>query len=102
MASKTCRVTITDLDGVEHTALVSAETLFEAVARGLVAISQHAWAEELVQGSVRVSVQDTPVEHSVKLRQFRDWLARTGGAPRDITARQRIQAILSTEKRLKQ
>ena len=101
MASKTCRVTIMDLDGVEHTAQVSAETLFEAVARGLVAVSQHAWAEELVTGSVRVSVQDTPVEHAVKLKQFKDWLARTGGAPRDITARKRVQAILSAEKRAK-
>ena len=95
MSVKHCRVTIMDLDGIEHTAQVSAETLFEAVARGLVAIKQQPWAEELVNGSVRVSVLETPVEHAVKLQQFRDWLARRGGSPRDITARQRVQAILA-------
>lgn len=35
MAVRSCRVTITDLDGVSHTAEVTASTLLEAVALGL-------------------------------------------------------------------
>ena len=35
MAVKSCRVTVTDLEGISHTAQVTATTLYEAVALGL-------------------------------------------------------------------
>lgn len=38
MAQKTCRVTIRDTDGIDHSAQVTAETLFEALARGIVVL----------------------------------------------------------------
>jgi hypothetical protein len=94
MPSKSCRVTISDMEGVEHTAHVSAETLYEAVALGLVAIHRHSWSEELTEGEVKVMVLDTPVEHSVNLRKFNAWLKRPGGAPKDMVNRIRVQEIL--------
>jgi len=36
--SRSCRVTITDMEGVAHTVEVTAASLFEAVALGLVAL----------------------------------------------------------------
>ena len=92
---KTCRVTIRDMDGIDHTAQVTADTLFEAVARGIVALKANSWTGDLVQGSAQVMVNDTPVEHTVRLREFHDWLAKTAGAPRDITHRQKIREILA-------
>lgn len=91
---KTCRVTIPDTNGIEHTAEVSADTLYEAVARGIAALQAHSWTGDLVQGSVRVMVKDTPVEHSVRLIDFNKWLAKPGGVPRDITQRQKLREIL--------
>jgi len=35
MSVRSCRVTITDLEGISHTAEVTASPLFEAVALGL-------------------------------------------------------------------
>jgi len=67
---KTCRVTIRDMDGIDHTAQVTADTLFEAVARGIVALKANSWTGDLVQGSAQVMVSDTPVEHTVRLREF--------------------------------
>ena len=82
------------MDGIDHTAQVSADTLFEAVARGIAVLKANAWTGDLVEGSAQVMVNDTPVEHTVRLRGFDNWLAKTAGAPRDISHRQKIREIL--------
>jgi hypothetical protein len=46
MSVRSCRVTIRDLEGIEHSAEVTAESLYEAVALGLRAIRQCSWVEE--------------------------------------------------------
>ncbi len=96
MGVRSCRVTITDIEGVSHTAEVTASTLYEAVALGLKAIRGHDWVEGLSEqsGTVRVSVTNIPVEHTVNLRDFTSWLKRTAGSPKDVTARSRIREIL--------
>ena len=96
MAVKSCRVTVTDSEGISHTAQVTATTLYEAVALSLAAVRSHEWAEGIPEGlaTVRVSVTSVPVEHAVKVRDFRRWLERKGGSPREITDRDRIRAIL--------
>jgi hypothetical protein len=96
MAVKSCRVTVTDLEGISHTAQVTATTLFEAVALGLVAVRGHEWVAGIPEGlgKVRVSVTSLPVEHSVMIRDFTNWLQRKGGSPREVTGRDRIRAIL--------
>jgi len=96
MAVRSCRVTITDTEGVSHTVGVTASTLYEAVALGLKAIRSHNWVEGISEqfGTVRVSVTDIPVEHTVKLRDFTSWLERTAGSPKDVTARSRVREIL--------
>jgi hypothetical protein len=96
MGVRSCRVTITDIQGVSHTAEVTASTLYEAVALGLKAIRRHDWVGELSEpfGTIRVSVTSIPVEHIVKLRDFTSWLERTGGSPKDVTARSHIREIL--------
>jgi hypothetical protein len=51
MSVRSCRVTIRDLEGIEHTAEVTAESLYEAVALGLRAIRQCSWVEDVGQNS---------------------------------------------------
>jgi hypothetical protein len=96
MSVRSCRVTIKDMDGVRHTVEVTAETLYEAVALGLVAVRGNDWVMGIAQGMnvVEVSVVDVPIKHSVKLQDFNAWLERTAGAPREISKRQRIKSIL--------
>ena len=96
MAVKSCRVTVTDLEGVSHTAQVTATTLYEAVALGLAAVRGDEWVSGIPEGlsTVRVSVTNLPVEHAVKVRDFTRWLERKGGSPREVTDRERIRAIL--------
>lgn len=96
MAAKSCRVTLRDSDGIAHTAEVTAETLFEAVALGLAALRHHEWIEGTHHGSgvVKVSVADVRVEHEVKLKDFLSWLESPGKSPREIIRRQKVRAIL--------
>jgi hypothetical protein len=96
MPVRSCRVTINDMDGVKHTVEVTAETLYEAVALGLVALRGNDWVMGIAQSlnTIQVSVVDIPIEHSVKIKDFHDWLERTTGAPREISKRTRIKSIL--------
>ncbi len=45
MPAQSCRVTIRDPEGIEHTAEVTAESLYEAIALGLKAIRESSWVE---------------------------------------------------------
>ena len=67
--NRSCRVSVTDIDGIEHIACVGADTLFEAVARGLKAISESVWAGEIPEGitTVTVCAARPQVEHCVKV-----------------------------------
>src|SRR6516225_3381351 len=72
MSVRSCRVTIQDLDGISHTAEVTASSLFEAVAQGLSALRKNEWVEGIEErfGFVKVSVADVRVEHQVKIADF--------------------------------
>jgi hypothetical protein len=96
MATRTCRVTIQDLDRVSHTVEVTAGSLYEAVAQGLAAIRGNEWVSGFAEGHcvVKVSVSDVRVEHEVKLADFTKWLETKGRSPRDMIQRQKIREIL--------
>jgi hypothetical protein len=98
MPVRSCRVTIRDMDGVDHTVQVTASTLYEAVALGLAALRGKEWVVGIPEGmsAVKVCVADVPVEHCVKLGDFKSWLARDGGSPRDRSQRYRVREILGT------
>ena len=96
MPVRSCRVTIRDMDGVDHTVQVTAATLYEAVALGLKSLAGEEWVSGIAQGLnvARVSVTNIPVEHTVKLQDFNNWLQREGTSPREKTERRRIKEIL--------
>jgi hypothetical protein len=100
MPVRSCRVTITDLDGVAHTVQVTAATLYEAVALGLAAIRGNEWVMGVAQGlnTVKVRVTDIPIEHEVRMADFTKWLERKGGSPRETSDRNRIKELLSTNR----
>jgi len=96
MSLRLCRVTVCDMEGVKHSVEVTASTLYEAVALGLVAIREQDWAGEIAEGlnTVDVSVTTVPVMHSVRMQDFNKWLSRKGGTPNDISQRSHIRQIL--------
>jgi len=96
MSMRLCRVTVCDMEGVEHRLEVTASTLYEAVALALVAIREQDWAGEIAAGlnTVEVSVITLPVLHTVRMQDFNNWLSRKGGTPNDISQRTHIREIL--------
>ena len=96
MPVRSCRVTISDMNGVAHPVEVTAATLYEAVALGLAAIRTDDWVVGIPEGlnAVKVRVTDVPVEHQVKLQDFLKWVERKGGSPRETTDRLRIREII--------
>jgi phosphoribosylformimino-5-aminoimidazole carboxamide ribonucleotide (ProFAR) isomerase len=96
MSVRSCRVTIQNLDGISHTAEVTADTLYEAVAQGLAAFRKNEWVEGVQEqfGVVKVSVADIRVEHQVKMVDFTKWLERPGRTPREVSQRHKIRTIL--------
>ncbi len=96
MPARSCRVTLRDLDGIDHTVPVTASTLYEAVALGIAALQGEEWVAGIADGpnTVTVSVTNVPVEHHVTMKDFRSWLERPPRSPRDVAQRARVREIL--------
>jgi hypothetical protein len=75
---------------------VTAESLYEAVARVLKLLQSNEWsgpgAYQVTHVTVRV--QEPQIEHKVSLKRFQDWLERSGGSPRETVQRQKLKGIL--------
>ena len=93
---RTCTVAIKDLRDVEHSIEVTAETLYEAIATALAALQQDNWVGEIGQGftTVSVLVQQPPVKHEVRMKDFLSWLGRQGRSPAEVMLKQKLEKIL--------
>ncbi len=93
---RTCTVAVKDLRDVEHSIEVTAETLYEAIATALAALQQDNWVGEIGQGfaTVTVLVQQSPVRHEVKMKDFVSWLNRQGRSPAEVILKQKLEKIL--------
>src|SRR3984885_13311916 len=96
MEVKSCRVTISDMEGVAHSVEVTAATLYEAVALGLRELQGNKWVEGIAKGlnTVRVSVKNVQVEHTVPIGEFTKWMERGGGPPAERTRKRKVREIL--------
>ena len=96
MPLRTCRVICRDTEGVEHTVEVGAESLYEAVARGLAAFRNADWASKVGQGqtTIMVVVKQPEVEHKVRMRDFEAWLESNGRSPAEMTLKSRLRELL--------
>ena len=91
-----CTVAVKDVRDVEHSTEVTAETLYEAIATALAAFQGDDWVGEIGQGftMVTVVVQQPPVKHEVKMKDFVSWLGRQGGSPAEVMLKQKLEKIL--------
>ena len=96
MVLRTCTVAVKDVQDVEHSVEVTAETLYEAIAIALAALQQDNWVGEIGQGfaTVTVVVQQPPVRHEVKIKDFVSWLGRQGRSPAEVVLKQKLDRIL--------
>ena len=96
MVLRTCTVSVKDVRDVEHSVEVTAETLYESIATALAALQQDSWVGEISHGlaTVSVLVQQPPVKHEVKMKDFLLWLGRQGRSPAEVMLKQKLERIL--------
>jgi hypothetical protein len=97
---RTCTVAVKDIQDVEHSVEVTAETLYEAIATALAALHQDNWVGEIGQGltTVSVLVHQPPVKHEIKMKDFLAWLNRQGRSPAEVILKQKLERILAKVK----
>jgi hypothetical protein len=96
VALRNCTVSVSDLEGIEHTVEVTAATLFEAVAAALTAFREDEWVGQIGNGltTVGVSVHQPAVEHRVRVKDFLAWLKKKGGSPAEVSLREKLTKML--------
>lgn len=96
VALRTCTVAVKDVRDVEHSIEVTAETLYEAIATALAALQKDVWVGEIGQGftTLTVLVQQPPIRHEIKMKDFVSWLGRQGRSPAEVTLKQKLERIL--------
>jgi len=92
-----CKVSYCDLNGVEHTVEVSAESLYEAVAQGLRVFRENDWIDEMGRGqtTISVAVRHPEVQHKVRIQDFERWLESQGRTPAEMSLKARLRELLS-------
>src|SRR5262249_30172250 len=100
-ALRTCTVALKDVRDIEHSMEVTAETLYEAIATALAALRKDNWVGEIGQGltTVTVVVQQPPVKHEVKMKDFVSWLGRQGRSPAEVILKQKLEKMLGNANR---
>ena len=94
---KSCRVSFTDDNGVEHGVEVMAESLFEAAALGLALLKKSGWVskEPGPLTRLRVEVREPAVEHSLTVQQLKRWADRAAVSPAERIRKDRLKALLA-------
>jgi hypothetical protein len=69
------------------------------IAVALAALQQDDWVGEISQGfqgftTVTVVVQQPPVKHEVKMKDFLSWLGRQGRSPAEVILKQKLEKML--------
>lgn len=84
-ASRTCRVTVKELDRAAHTVTVQGATLYEAAAAAVTAFCSEAWATNALTPNavLNIEVHAPPVLHTVPLRAVERWLQAPSTSPKE-------------------
>jgi exo-beta-1,3-glucanase (GH17 family) len=96
---RNCTVVIHDLNETVHSLDVTAETLYEAIARALAVLSARDWVDEIGKGltTVTVTIRHPEVTH-VKIQDFENWLNRACKSPAETVLKMRLRQMLGVHK----
>jgi hypothetical protein len=90
-------VTFTDSTGIRHSVVVTAATLYEAVALGVRAFRQEGLLAEVHLGlatEITVEARQQSVRHTTTLARLEQWVNAVGKGPRETLAKARIRDLL--------
>ncbi|MGC2391611.1 MAG: hypothetical protein WA621_19625 [Candidatus Acidiferrum sp.] len=99
MSISKCVVRLKDSHDTEHSVVVYAESLYEAVLRGLNRLEDVGWesdTNETIQ-RVEVEIHQEPTRHIVDVPKLLNWLAGTGRTPAQQTKKEKLRKLLSAQ-----
>ena len=86
-----------DFKDVEHAVEVTADSLYEAVARGLRIFRSNDWVSDIAHGrnTMTVIVRQPEVKHMVQIDEFEKWLHEPSvRSPAEMSRKSRAREIL--------
>jgi hypothetical protein len=96
MSIARCVVRLQDSHGTRHEATVYAETLYEAVVRGLNQLSEVGWESdgETVR-QIEVEIYQEPTRHTVDVPKLLKWIKDDGcRGPAEQTRKEKLRKLL--------
>ena len=97
MSIAKCIVRLQDSHGTRHEATVYAETLYEAVVRGLNQLSDVGWESEgQTVRQIEVEIYQEPTRHTVDVPKLLKWIKDEGHAsPAEQTRKEKLRKLLN-------
>ena len=94
--SSTCRVSFTDGAHVKHTVTISASSLYEAAALGIVELKRSGFAFASVGPATRltISVEPPAIAHELTVAKLQAWLETNGKTPREQATKVTLRQLL--------
>jgi len=96
VASRSCFVSFTDAEGIEHSVRVPAESLYEAAVEAIVAFRRSVLAEMPLGPATRltISVMAPEEEHTVTIAKVLSWLDGATASPSEKLKKNRLKERL--------
>ena len=94
--SRSCRVSFTDSEGLEHAIEVGAASVYEAAVLALAEFRRCGFADAIFGPATRltVRVKQPETEHTVSVGKLRRWLDGGGKNPHEQVVKSRLREML--------
>jgi hypothetical protein len=98
VADQTCTVSFTDSSGIKHSAVVTADSLFEAAILGLKVLRSSELKEPPGRATVfEIEVRNPAVRHHVSLVHVAKWLNGPAASPRESMKKVHLRKLLASK-----
>jgi hypothetical protein len=99
MSITKCVVRLKDCHDTEHSVVVYAESLYEAVVRGLNRLGDVGWESDTNETikQVEVEIHQEPTRHIVNVPKLLKWVGEKSMYPAQETRKAKLRKLLSTQ-----
>ena len=96
MPSRSCVVSFTDSEGIEHCVRVSADSLYEAAVLALAEFRRHGFADATFGPATKltVKIQEPEMSHTVSVSRLRSWLDGVGKSPGEHALKSKLRQLV--------
>lgn len=96
MPPRSCRVSFTGSEGLEHVVEVSAASVYEAAVLALAEFRRCGFADVTFGPATRLTirVKQPETEHTVSVGKLQSWLDGNGKSPREQVMKKRLRELL--------